>query len=341
MYTERVADPIYDLAAKFLSPQGKPVQKVQREQEEEAGEDSTGKPDPVVAAIQAGSLGFGFSAGGLLFPYYLGVLEGLSGLGILTPDTKLGGASAGSLIAVSWHSGLPLSEIQDACFVFADNCRRNGTRGRLGVVLRQFLEDLLPEDIHLRCKDRAYVAVTRAFPVFKGELYSEWSSREDLINSLMTSCHIPWYFNNQLMTEFHGAMHFDGGLTNFIPLPPTQHAIRVCCFPSKQVQTVLDIGISPDTYEAWPYSLAEMLRFALQPADHHVLRAFIAKGKSDAEAWALASGAADAVKAIDRDAVKEDREDRKEEYSELKDGDVSPPKPEVPVGATTGAAPAV
>ena len=42
------------------------------------------KPGPVVDALQAGSLGFGFSAGGMLFPYYIGVVEALEELGIIT-----------------------------------------------------------------------------------------------------------------------------------------------------------------------------------------------------------------------------------------------------------------
>lgn len=42
------------------------------------------KPAPVVEALKAGSLGFGFSAGGMLFPYYIGVVEALEELGIIT-----------------------------------------------------------------------------------------------------------------------------------------------------------------------------------------------------------------------------------------------------------------
>ena len=41
------------------------------------------------------------------------------------------------------------------------DCRDNGTRGRLGSVLVKFLEELLPDDIHEKCRDKAYVAVTR------------------------------------------------------------------------------------------------------------------------------------------------------------------------------------
>jgi predicted acylesterase/phospholipase RssA len=45
------------------------------------------------------SVRFGFSAGGLLFPFYIGVVKGLTTAGYMSERTKLAGASAGSLIA--------------------------------------------------------------------------------------------------------------------------------------------------------------------------------------------------------------------------------------------------
>ena len=41
--------------------------------------------------------------------------------------------------------------------------------------------------------------------------------------------------NGHLFTDFRGEVHCDGGLTNFIPIPPGTVGVRVCCFPSKQV----------------------------------------------------------------------------------------------------------
>ena len=44
------------------------------------------------------------------------------------------------------------------------------------------------------------------------------------------------WFDSSVWTSFRGRASYDGGLTNFIPLPPTaQYGVRVCCFPSKQV----------------------------------------------------------------------------------------------------------
>lgn len=42
--------------------------------------------------------------------------------------------------------------------MLADDCRVKGTRGRLGVVLSQFLHDLLPDDAHERCRNKIHVS---------------------------------------------------------------------------------------------------------------------------------------------------------------------------------------
>ena len=142
------------------------------------------------------------------------VVFALHDLGIITRDTKIGGASAGSLIAACYHSGLSQELVMESCYKLAEgevqasmkhrdahgaapfyslaerscvehyvrgvslailvgttvvsplatsahvgacecaDCRENGTRGRLGIVVREFLEKLLPEDIHERCNNR-------------------------------------------------------------------------------------------------------------------------------------------------------------------------------------------
>ena len=45
----------------------------------------------------------------------------------------MAGASAGSILAVCHHSGLTTDVIAAACLELAEDCRKNGTRGRLGV----------------------------------------------------------------------------------------------------------------------------------------------------------------------------------------------------------------
>lgn len=245
----------------------------------------------VQQAAREGNLSFGFSAGGCLFAYYIGVTGALQDAGVLNNNTKLGGASAGSLIAACVASKMPLDEITEQTMRLLHDCRLYGTRGRLGPVLESFLEKHLPEDAHQLCSGRAYVAVTKALPYARPVLLNEYKSRDDLISALMTSCHIPWYLDGTPWTDFRGQYHLDGGLTNFIPVVPGTVGIRVCCFPSRQLSPIYRIGISPDSYDPdWPYSLRQMLTWALQAADDATVQYLIDKGKQDAQAWMAAMG---------------------------------------------------
>ena len=45
----------------------------------------------------------------------------------------------------------------------------------------------------LRAVNALQVAVTKAWPRPQGLIISEFESRDDLIESLLTSCHIPWW----------------------------------------------------------------------------------------------------------------------------------------------------
>ena len=82
------------------------------------------------------------------------------------------------------------------------------------------------------------MAVTRVAPVASGLLVSDFADRADLVQALMTSCHIPFWLDGNAFTEFRGERSCDGGLTNFIPIPPGTVGVRVSCFPSKQLSPV-------------------------------------------------------------------------------------------------------
>lgn len=88
----------------------------------------------------------------------------------------------------------------------------------------------------------------------------------------------------------------DGGVAAFIPRPPTPNAVKVCCFPVNEVlsrvhssikvaaqyeqvapqyervASLLDVAISPDAFESWPYSYATMATWALVPAEDALLK---------------------------------------------------------------------
>ncbi|GBF89775.1 patatin-like phospholipase domain-containing protein [Raphidocelis subcapitata] len=273
------------------SPLGSPLASI--DPEEAAAASAAAARD----AFENGTLGFGFSAGGLLFPYYIGVVQELTELGIIREGTPMAGASAGSLIVACARSGLPMSTILAACYDLADDCRANGTRFRLGPVLERVLRELLPPDVAASVSGRTFVAVTRLLseegPLLQPRLVSEFQGKDDLIAALMTSCHIPVYMDGRLATRFRGTFHFDGGITNFLPCPtPASHTVRVCCLPSKQLSALGHIDVSPDVYAPWPYRLGEMLAMAFEPAEQGVLEGLVARGREDSAAWARASGLA-------------------------------------------------
>lgn len=96
-------------------------------------------------------------------------------------------------------------------FVVIRDCRDNGTRHRLRLVLEGTLRELLPVDVAERCSGQIHVAVTRLTPGLQPTLVSHFRDREDLIQALLTSCHIPWYFDGSLIRSFRGTPCFDGG----------------------------------------------------------------------------------------------------------------------------------
>ena len=58
-------------------------------------------------------LGFGFSAGGLLFPYFVGNAVALKRLGLVNSETVFAGSSAGSLISACLVCDLEADELMD------------------------------------------------------------------------------------------------------------------------------------------------------------------------------------------------------------------------------------
>ncbi|CAD7702394.1 unnamed protein product [Ostreobium quekettii] len=234
-------------------------------------------------------LSFGFSAGGLLFPYLVGAAYALNEAGLLTEDTKVAGASAGSLIAGCFHSGVTKEGLMEGCQRVTVDCRENGTRGRLKAVLADVLDDILPDDCHTRCSGRAYIAVTEVYPRYRGTLLSEFHSRADLMNSMLTSCHIPWWFDSTFFSSFRKGMFADGGATNLIPTAPQTRPVRICCFPVKGWGDGLNVDIAPDTFRECKYSMGQMVSWAFQPPEADEIMWDLAEmGKEDALSFAAA-----------------------------------------------------
>lgn len=66
-------------------------------------------------------------------------------------DSPCAGASAGSLTSCLFLSGLTANEMMEGAIELCDNCRKDGTMGRLRSVLESVLRNVLPHDAHMRC----------------------------------------------------------------------------------------------------------------------------------------------------------------------------------------------
>ncbi|KAH8521627.1 hypothetical protein H0E87_002607 [Populus deltoides] len=266
------------------------------------------KDRPVVT-----SPGFSFSAAGLLFPYHLGVAHLLIEKGYIKETTPLAGSSAGAIVCAVIASGASMHEALTATKVLAEDCRLKGTAFRLGAVLRDVLEKFLPDDVHIRSNGRVRVlsiprlawveirfdpraghmpdfwvmtvAVTQILWRPRGLLVDQFDSKEDLINAVVTSSFIPGYLAPRPATMFRNRLCIDGGLTLFMPPTSAAQTVRICAFPASQMG-LQGIGISPDCNPENRASPRELFKWALEPAEDHVLDRLFELGYLDAAVWA-------------------------------------------------------
>ncbi|XP_010478745.1 PREDICTED: patatin-like phospholipase domain-containing protein 4 [Camelina sativa] len=231
------------------------------------------------------SPGFSFSAAGLLFPYHLGVAQLLIEKGYIKETTPLAGSSAGAIVCAVITSGASMREALDATKELADDCRRNGTAFRLGAVLRDSMERLLPDDIHIRSNGRIRVAITQVFWRPRGLLVDQFDSKSDLINAIFTSSFIPGYLAPRPATMFRNRVCVDGGLTLFMPPTAAAKTVRVCAFSASNFK-LKGIEICPDCNPLNRATARQLLNWALEPAEDEVLEKLFELGYADAATWA-------------------------------------------------------
>ncbi|KAJ3672250.1 hypothetical protein LUZ60_006971 [Juncus effusus] len=231
------------------------------------------------------SPGFSFSAAGLLFPYHLGVARLLLEKGYIKETTPLAGSSAGAIVCAVIASGNTMEDALKVTKTLADNCRTKGTAFRLGAILRDILEEFLPEDVHIRSNGRIRVAITRLSWRPRGLLVDQFDSKEDLINAVFTSSFIPGYLAPRPATMFRKKLCIDGGLTLFMPPTSASETVRVCAFPMNRIG-LQGIGISPDCNPENRASPRQLFNWALEPADDYILDKLYELGYLDAAVWA-------------------------------------------------------
>lgn len=261
--------------------------------------------DPVhlSAALRNGSIGFSFSGGGFLLPYYVGSIRTLAHLGLLRPGvTHVGGSSAGALAAAIVSCGIETVAVLDSIRALILDSRESGVYKRLGAMVREQLEAVLPPDAHTRCSGTTHIGISKvkAYGSLRSKRVSHFSSRQDLIEALLASTYIPLLSDGKLMTRFRGRRVVDGSVTDLMPVPPQPlHVVKISCLPLANIERMVmrnkelalrHISVSASAFRDWPHSRMETLRFIFRPGPDDFLDFLLEAGSQDVVTWAQAGG---------------------------------------------------
>lgn len=151
-----------------------------------------------------------FHGGGKYFFWNAGAAEYLRRNYDLS-NVSIFGNSAGAISAVILACNIPsLVAIREARRVYEEfnvDRRRLGILGMWGRFVREWLERILPEDAHERCSGRVFIRIQRV-PFQNWDVYM-FSDRQYLIETIMTSVHLPFIMDMSLTRVFDGHLCWD------------------------------------------------------------------------------------------------------------------------------------
>ena len=125
------------------------------------------------------------------------------------------GASAGALAIVLVACDVDFRHATRVAYRLAEENnlyeRRLALVGIWGRLVREWLEELLPDDAHEKCNERTRICVLEVFPPpFNRSAVSRFESKGDLIECLMASVHIPFLLDYKPCSSFRGKLCIDG-----------------------------------------------------------------------------------------------------------------------------------
>jgi len=78
--------------------------------------------------------------------------------------------------------------------------------------IRRWLDACLPSDACERCNGRVHISVTEIAPAFGTTSVSTYADREDLIDAVLASVHVPFWLDRKFCTNFRGTQCIDGSV---------------------------------------------------------------------------------------------------------------------------------
>lgn len=128
------------------------------------------------------------------------------------------GASAGSVSAAFL---LLAADVEKAPKLAIDIANRNdlfsrkaGLTGVCGDLMRAWLNEMITDEIDMTDLKNLHVAVTGSKGYSK--IIKDFENKDDLINGLLTSCHVPFFMDGKPVTTYKGEQFFDGAFWYFV-----------------------------------------------------------------------------------------------------------------------------
>lgn len=192
--------------------------------------------------------------------YYIGVYKALiNHFGNKVWDIKLAGNSAGSLFALGMALRKTPYEMEIMYKRLSNQAQLFGVFNKVSIYHHSALDLWLDEsNTYSLVNGKLFIGMTK----FPGEfiIKSNWTSNQDLLNTLHASMHIPWYCS--YIEPVDGCWYIDGGFTKnvFKPFPKTLtvspitstvdiHPDRLikmyqCIYPISEdkIQTIIQLG---------------------------------------------------------------------------------------------------
>ena len=246
----------------------------------------------VVAPPARPPLAFAFTPAGLLFPYYIGVAYRLSEIGILQSSSPLGGSSAGAIVAAAVACGVSEREVRRGLDMLLADVRRGM---RLNLALRKVLAVILEDDCHTVARQRGLkIGYFEVLPLPGRRLVSEWSSKDDLIDTIAASCNWPLFFSRWPLVWCRNSLCIDGFFSvkrQRFGCPPleAERTVAVTALPRVSLGAfdpadVIQPGRLPGA--TLPLDDAEWFRYAMAPAADNLIEEMVGLGRRHATIWA-------------------------------------------------------
>lgn len=173
----------------------------------------------VCVALTPQTRGIALPGGGLFFWWQLGAMTRLRREFGGPPPVPLIGASAGGLASVCAAADVDPVQARELAI---EMCELSGvfTRGKWGlagvwgVLVREWLYDLLPSDAAARCENVKLVMISRneTAPVWswKRKIAGPFDDTDDLVDAALASAHVPLFLDGALQARWRDQRCIDG-----------------------------------------------------------------------------------------------------------------------------------